>query len=143
MTALTKDKNTLAKDRERSINMKVAATTKLFAGAGICSDALGNAVAAADVAGLATMGIAEEQVDNSAGAAGDLEIRVRKGVFEFETSGGSAVTAADVGRVVFWLDDQTVVKAAGVTNDVKAGILDSIDVESGKPWVKLFDETVL
>jgi len=143
MAALTKDKNTLAKDRERSINMKVAATTKLFAGAGVCSDALGNAVAASDTAGLATMGIAEEQVDNSAGAAGDLELRVRKGVFELDTTGANAVTAADIGRVVFWLDDQNVVKAAGVTNNIKAGLLDSIDVESGKPWVKLFDETVL
>jgi hypothetical protein len=142
MTALTKDKNTLAKKRGRSINMSMAGSTEIFAGSIVCSDASGDAVPGSDTASIVTMGIADEGVDNSGGSAGELEIRVRKGTFELESSGGSVLTAADVGRVVYVLDDQTVVKVAGVSNGVKAGMLDSIDVESGKFWVTMFDELV-
>ena len=89
------------------------------------------------------MGVADEGVDNSTGAAADLEIRVRKGTFEFPTTGANPILQADVGRVVFVLDDNNVVKIAGVTNNIKAGTLDSVDVESGLFWVTMFDETVL
>jgi hypothetical protein len=140
MAALIKDRNTLAKHRGRSINVPVAASTQIFAGAMVSSNATGFAVPASDTAGEVVLGIAEEQVDNSAGADADLEIRVRKGTFELNTL-GTVVNQADVGRTVFVSDDNNVEKTAGVVNNIPAGTLDSLDVESGLPWVTIFDET--
>jgi hypothetical protein len=41
--------------------------------------------------------------------------KVAAGVFKFATTGGNAITAADIGKNCFVLDDQTVVRAAGTT----------------------------
>lgn len=51
-------------------------------------------------------GVAAETVDNSGGAAGDKEVRVwRRGVVSV---GCSAATQADVGKLAYVSDDQTV-----------------------------------
>ena len=68
MTALAKDKNVNSKRTERSINVKVAASTTIFAGSIVAANATGFAIPAADAAGIVVMGIAEEAADNSAGA---------------------------------------------------------------------------
>lgn len=136
MTALAKDKNTLTKDASRSINLPVAANGVIFKGGLVSTDATGFAVAASDTANEAVVGIADDTRDNTGGANGDLEVRVRKGTFELETA-GTVVDQADAGRPVYVADDQTVEKIAGVTNNIVAGILDSLDVETGKPWVRV------
>jgi hypothetical protein len=139
MAALTKDRDSEAKYRGRSINVKLAAATTIFAGAGVAVNAAGFALPASDTAGLRTIGVAEEKGDNAAGAAGDVEIRVRKGVFEFN-QGATPVAQAQVGRAVMWADDNSVTTAAVAVNDIIAGTLDSLDKETGLPWVSILDE---
>ncbi len=141
MAALTKDKNVNSKETGRSIAVQVAASTQIFAGAMVSANATGFAIPAADTAGTVVMGIAEEAGDNSSGADGDIEIRIRKGTFELLTL-GTVVDQADVGRAVFVSDDQNVEKTGGVANNIKAGLLDSLDTETGNPWVRIFDETL-
>ena len=134
MAALTKDRNTpMRGEKTRKIVLKMAGTTKIYAGAGVCANATGFAVPAADTAGLVTMGRAEAQVDNSAGADGDLEIEVSRAVFLFNHTG---MTQANVGRSVVWLDDNTVGLASAATNDIPAGILDELDAGGGA-WVEI------
>jgi hypothetical protein len=140
MTALAKDRNTRFKHHGRTLTLKLEANAVIYAGAIVAANADGRAVPASDTAALKVMGIADHAADNSGGADDAISVRVTKDcVAELETSGGSAVTQADTGLPVYILDDQTVVKAAGATNDVIAGTLDQLDEETGKPWVKIFD----
>lgn len=133
MAALTKERNTRSRgEKARKVVVPMAATTKIFAGAGVCITAAGYAVPAADTAGLITWGRAEQTIDNSAGAAGDLYIEVAKGVFAWNASG---LAQANIGDVVTWVDDNTVGLAAATTNDINAGTLEEIDPVSGEAWV--------
>ena len=61
---------------------------------------------------------------------------VEAGVFKFFTTGVNAITAADVGKTCCVLDNQTVVRAAGTSNSIVAGTVDSIDPDGGI-WVKV------
>lgn len=126
MAALTQDRNTLNKELGRSILVPVAAATQVFAGGLAARSATGFAVPAADTAGLVVIGVFEEQVDNSAGADGDLSVIVRKGVFGFTTL-GTVIDQADMGNEVFVSDDNNLEKVAGVVNNIRAGTLDAID----------------
>lgn len=93
---------------------------KLFKGSLVANNASGYAAKAADTASFTLAGVAYETIDNSAGSAGDLNIRVwRQGVFEFNFSG--TATQANVGTAVFAVDDNTVALAATTTNDVMVG----------------------
>ena len=98
MTALTQDRNTPAAPgdiRERG----VAASTLLYAGAIVMRNATGYTVNdGATATGLVGVGRAEERVDNSAGAAGDLTVKCRPGIYRFGNSASSdAITIADIG----------------------------------------------
>lgn len=135
MAALTKDRDTRSRgEKARKKVLPVAAATRIFAGAGVCVNAAGYAVPAGDTAGLITWGRAEAQVDNTAGAAGDLYIEVAAGVFAWNASG---LTQANIGDRVTWVDDNTVGLAAATTNDVDAGVLEEIDPVSGEAWVAM------
>lgn len=133
MAALTKDRNTPTRGaKARKIVVKVAATTKIYAGAGVCLNATGYAKPAADTAGLLTDGVAEAQADNTAGADGALELEIKRGVFLFAHTN---LVQADVGKSVYWADDQTVTNAATATNDIVAGILDELTSEGA--WIAI------
>ena len=130
MAALTKNKDTLIK-APNHVDHPVAATTKIFAGGMVCVNAANNAVPAADTSGLKFVGIAKDVADNSAGAAGDVDVVChREGVVFLAT--GAALTVGDRAYVV---DDQTVTTAAVATNDVAVG--EVIKVVSGGVWVDL------
>jgi hypothetical protein len=93
---------------------------KVYKGSLLAFNTSGYAVKAADTASFNLAGIAFEQVDNSAGSAGDKEVRVwRTGVFELNFSG--TASQADVGKAVYMVDDNTVALAATTTNDVLVG----------------------
>lgn len=73
----------------------------------------------ADTSGHIFAGVAAEQVDNSAGSAGDLSIEVwTRGTFTF------ACASADqtwVGSKVYAVDDQTVALVGTTSNDILVG----------------------
>lgn len=110
----------------------VAATTKIFAGALVALNSSGNAVPAADTAGLRVVGRAEASVDNSAGSAGDLTVDAKEGVFLYNNSATDAVDANDRGKLCFIEDDNTV-SEAGATHRVVAGRV--VDVTAAGVWV--------
>lgn len=129
MTALAADRNTAHQDGEL-IQMGVAAV-KVYAGGMAAKNASGYATPAADAANLVVMGMFEAQVDNAAGAAGALNVNIRRRrAFWFANSGTNAVTIAHIGGNVYVENDQTVASAGG-TNSIVAGKCLAVDSAKG------------
>jgi hypothetical protein len=127
MAALTKDRNSPAKFENRYIHGKVAATTKIYAG-GITALSAGYLVPASDTAGLVVIGRAQALLDNTSGAAGDVEGDVCEGVFAYAASAALIAAArANVGKVVYVIDDQTVGLLSDTANGIVAGMLEEYD----------------
>jgi hypothetical protein len=121
MAATTVDRNTPTLWIERQIVLKLETTADIPAGAMVAVNAAGNAVNAADTAGLKVMGRAEHRATY---AAGDREITVARGVFVYANNGN--VVQATVGSSVTVVDNQTVGLAADTTNDIIAGYCEEI-----------------
>ena len=117
----------------------VAASTTLYAGAIAAVNSSGYIVPAADTAGLRVLGRIEPQpnlsaIDNSAGAAGDLSVTLKRGIFQLANDATYPVTAAYLGKPVFVKDDFTVAVAS--TNNVVAGVfVGFLDGDTSKPLV--------
>lgn len=121
MTALAADRNTQRKDGTL-IPAQVVADDCIYGGALVAVNAAGYALPGSDTAGLIFHGVADARADNTGGAAGDIDVVVRrKGVFLFAM--GTAITIANVGDTVYLVDDQTVDLAANTTNDIKCGTI--------------------
>lgn len=117
---------------------KAAANAVAFRGSLAAINANGYAVRASDTAGLIVKGTCTEAIDNTGGADGDLEMQVRRGErCYFGTTGANAITQADVGDDAYVLDDQTVVRAAGTSNNVVAGEVLAVETVGGVVRVTL------
>jgi len=122
MAATTTDRDTKRSDGKlKAIKM---AAVKIPKGVLVCINTSGYATNGADTANYLFAGVSYEQVDNSAGAAGDKEIRVEKtGEHMFLYNGGDAAQAV-LGKEVYIVDNQTVDDDAGATtNDIKCGTI--------------------
>lgn len=110
MAAMTQDRRVEEiEGRTRRLPVKAAAVIKQ--GALVVLDA-GYAKPGVSAAALVTVGIAERAVTGGA-SDGDEKVTVRRGTFKFaNATAGDAVTAAEVGKDVYVLDDQTVTKTA-------------------------------
>ncbi|OGR27567.1 MAG: hypothetical protein A2139_00420 [Desulfobacca sp. RBG_16_60_12] len=130
MSALTRDRATPYREGIE-IEYPVAANTKIYAGSLVCISAAGYAVPAADTSGYRFAGVALEQVDNSDGGK---NVRVRRaGVFEFDAV---SITQDMVGAAMYATDDHTFDDAAGLTNDIKVGLLVKY-VSATKGWIDI------
>lgn len=125
-------------DREVAKDALLAATTTIEHAGLVATNANGELLNAADTAGLTVVGRAPRRMVNSAGAAAKISppARAEAGIFRFNTTGGSAIVAADVGKNCFVLNSTTVVKTGGTVNAIVAGVVDSIDPDGGI-WVKV------
>lgn len=135
MAALTSDrldKRMRAGGYSRTIVGKLDAATKIYNGAITATNAAGYHVNASNVAGLVVSGVAEAQVDNTTGVAGDKEIAVITGVFRLLNDAINPVVQADMGKICFVADNQTVRTAGGAC---AAGIVELI--EPGFVWVRI------
>lgn len=134
MAALTEDRNT--KRRTGDIrSLPAAAAVLLYAGALIARDASGNATPGAVATTLRGVGRGKERVDNSSGAAGDLNVDIEVGVFQFTNSAAAdEITAADIGNDCYIVDDQTVAKTDGTSTRSVAGKI--FDVDAQGVWVE-------
>jgi hypothetical protein len=133
--ALTKDRNTHSRDGEL-FNVPMAAAANVYAGGIVMLNATGYATPGAAATGQICAGRAEEHVDNSAGADGDLTITVRSGVFKFANSASTdEITAAEVGDDCYIVDDQTVAKTDGTSTRSVAGKV--VGVDSDGVWVRM------
>lgn len=105
------------------LSIPVAASTRIYQNTIVCKSATGFAVGGADTAGLKVVGIATTPGDNSGGADGDINVRVRRGKREtFKCTGASQ---AWLYENVYVVDNETV--AATTTNSVLAGIVASVN----------------
>lgn len=135
MSAATADRNT---PRRAGTNFAfpVKAATKIYAGTLVTLEA-GLAVPGKTAVGLVAVGIAEETVDNLAGANGAVTVPVRRGdVWRFDNSAAAdQITLADVGKDAYIVDDQTVAKTSATDTRSVAGTIR--DVDAGGVWVAL------
>jgi len=132
MTALSKDRNTAARTGD-DLSRPIAAATVCFAGGIGAVNAAGNAVPAANAAGLKVLGRIEKTLDNSAGIAGALNVPMKRGVFHYANSLASPLTVADIGGIALVEDDATVAKAA--TANIQAGKV--IDIDVNGVWIEI------
>jgi len=96
------------------------AAVKIFEGALVSVNAAGYLTNATDTASDIFAGVADETVDNSAGNAGDKEMKVRiGGVVNVDSEFSAAQT--NVTDLVYAYDNHTVSNAATMTNDVLVG----------------------
>lgn len=130
MSAATAAINTSERTGQIVEKLPLAAAIKIFVGTLVAVNAAGNAVPAADAAGLRVVGRCEgtvgpgvtgQDADNSAGAAGDVSCNAKRGAFPYNNSTAAPIVQADIGKMVFVEDDNTVRKTGG-TNSIKAGI---------------------
>ena len=120
MTALSADRNTISK--EGQLQSYPAGVDIFYKGAMVCINAAGFVVPAADTAGYSSViGVADEQVDNSSGSAGDLNVRVRTNRRYLFVATGTLVQG-NVGETMYVVDDQTF-NADQQVNAIVAGVL--------------------
>ena len=135
MTAATKNRNTPHR-LGLSRGLLVAAAAECFAGTIAVINATGFAEPGTTATGLTAVGVFEHYQDNKEGADGDQVVEVKRGNFYLANSASTdAITAADIGKVCFIVDDQTVAKTDGTTTRSPAGIVD--DVDDNGVWVNI------
>ena len=132
MTALTDNKEVGEKHR-RLIENPVAGSALIFKGAIVMGNASGFLAPMSPAVDITFQGMAYEKADNSNGSAGDINCKLlREGLFEMA---GSGFTQADVGKVVYASDDQTVSTTQGV-NEVAVGKIAQV-VSATKVYVDI------
>ena len=133
MTALVKDRRTAERSGDRR-EFSVKGSTLIYAGAMVAIGADDFAVPMSTATTLRGAGRAEERIDNSAGADGDLTVRVGAGIYRFANSAGAdEITAADIGQDCYGVDDQTVALTDGTGTRSVAGKI--FDVDAQGVWV--------
>lgn len=114
----------------------VKAATIIYAGTMVAIDATSLAVPAAAVAAHRVIGRAQDLADNSAGAAGDIRVKARAGIFRFDNSvgAGEAIALKDIGQPAYVVDDHTVSLSSNSAARPVAGTI--FDVDALGVWVK-------
>lgn len=122
MAATTTDRNTPALYIQRELSPVPLATGAVIpAGVIVCLNAAGEAVNGSDTAGLIAWGRSAHRADQT---AGDTQIVCERGVFLWGNNAG-AIVAADVGKLAFIVDNQTVTDAA-TTNNIGVGYIEEV-----------------
>lgn len=131
--ALIKDKGTLQKGGNLLV-LALAAGAVIHGGAIVVIDG-GYANKATTKTGLKFAGIAEEAVDNTAGANGAKTVEVRRErLFFAKNSVGDAVAQADLFNQCYLEDDETVAKTNGGSTRSLAGRV--MGIEPNGIWVE-------
>lgn len=116
-------------------SVPVAAGIKIWAGALVFLLASGYASDTPAATALC-LGIAPATVDNTDGLDGALSITPQRGCFGLVNSGGGDVlAAADIGKRVYAVDDQTVAKTSNSGTRCVAGTM--VAIESGVIYVEV------
>ncbi len=139
MAALTTERDTRKRGPHSQLDeldLPVAASAIIYAGALVCLNAAGYAVPGATATTLTAAGRAEETVDNGSGANGDKRIKVFRGVFKYANLGADQIVQADLLKQnCYVVDDQTVAKTNGTNTRSLAGTV--MDIDSDGVWVKV------
>jgi hypothetical protein len=118
----------------------ISANTRLFKGALLGKNSSGQVIPGGPLAGgtVAIVGVSSAQYNNLTGGefgglANSVDVEAEYGVFGFNISSTAAVTAADVGTVVFCEDDNTISRTSQTSTLAAAGVL--TEVRNGKAFV--------
>ncbi|MBR7793786.1 hypothetical protein KDM87_14395 [Undibacterium sp. FT147W] len=138
MTAAMSDRNTVRRDGS-VYEHPVKAGAKIYGGTIVAIDPANNlAIAGKTAVGLKAAGVAQAFTDNTAGADGDIRVRVFRGpenVYRFSNSGGAdLITLGDIQSDCYIVDDSTVAKTSGTNTRSVAGKIRDVDV--GGVWVE-------
>lgn len=131
MAALTADTTATITRDNKDFSFPAAASTKYYKGGLIAINSSGWAVKMTATTGLKCVGICQENVNNSAGANGALQVPVRRGLFRL--TNGESITLADIGATAYANDDQTVYKTS--TGRSAVGVIR--DVDASGVWVEI------
>lgn len=133
---LTADRNTVRREGE-DFEFPVKGATKIYAGSIVAIDsANGYATKGAASTTLKAVGVAQALADNSGGADGAINVKVRRGVYRFaNSSAGDAITLAELNSDCYIVDDQTVAKTNGSGTRSVAGKVR--DVDAAGVWVEI------
>ncbi|MBX9944941.1 MAG: hypothetical protein K2Y40_12735 [Reyranella sp.] len=124
-----------------TITIGAKAATRLWSGSFVFNDA-GVGRGGAPTAATPVLGVNQAEVNNLDGADNALDVVAELGCFPFGIgSAGDALTAADYGKDVFAIDDQTVGKTNGGATRPTAGKL--VRIENGQAWVQMPVPTTL
>lgn len=135
---------TLAADRDtpsiagKNFSYPMAAATEIFKGSLVVLDSSGNAEPATDASGKVAVGRAAEYINNT-GIAAAKSIDVEPGVFRWANSGSNTPTKANIGDMLYIVDDQTVDTLA--TSSSPAGVM--VDIDDLGSWVRTEPPTSL
>lgn len=84
-----------------------------------------------------TVGVARKRADNSAGGAAAIKVEVEEGDFPFDNStAGDLLANADIGALVYLVDNNTVAKTNGGATRSVAGRLMGF-FSDGRPIVRI------
>lgn len=134
MTALAADKKTEYTEGVE-VSIPVVNADIIYAGSNVCVNAAGYALPGSDTAGLIFQGVATENVDNAAGAAGAKNVTVRRrGLVKMEFA--TAISIANMGDNVFLVDDQLVDLAGNVTHAIFCGVIAGY-IDTTHAWVDI------
>lgn len=143
--ALTTPRNTprrMTADFVNSTSVLTAASQTFYPGALVALNASGYLVPASTATTLTAVGVIGEQpflvpaTSYVSGAvAGVLRLEVQKGVFKFTNQSNDLITQAEIGKVCYMTDDETVCKTG--TGKSIAGTVWEIDPDDGGVWVNI------
>ncbi|HZZ04634.1 hypothetical protein [Paraburkholderia sp.] len=128
MTVLTADRDTPNRAGLR-FSYPAKGGVKFYVGAIAAVDsATGFMTKGAASTTLKSAGIVQEQIDNSAGADGAVNVPTKRGIWRVANSAGAdQLTLKDVGANAYIVDDQTVAKTDGTGTRSIAGVVRDID----------------
>lgn len=132
---ITQPRSTIERNG-RDILLPVAANAVIYQGALVAVDSADNMAKRGAVSTtLRGVGVAEETVNNTGGAAGAKTVRVKRGVFLMRnSSAGDLIVKGDIGASCFIVDDDQVAKTNGTNTRSVAGVI--VDVDADGVWVR-------
>lgn len=136
MANVSEDINTQRKDGEM-VECPVAQGEHIYAGTLVTANADGYAESGTDSSNRTFEGIANEEVDNSDGSAGDKTIKVwREHTWHLDTENPWAFDQGACNGWVYVYDDNSVADDSDVSNNVAAGIVEKVE-DDGSVWVNI------
>jgi hypothetical protein len=124
----------------KQISQPVEEAVVIHKGSMVALNAAGFAVPVTEATTLNSAGMAEESVDNTDGADGDVRVTIRYGVFKWtNASAGDAIARADIGNNAYGVDNDTVSDVA--TGRSIVGTIVDIDADGGI-WVLMSPDSV-
>jgi 3D (Asp-Asp-Asp) domain-containing protein len=129
-TALTTSRDTPARTGQQ-VAVVAASNQIVYAGSMVAVNSSGYAVPAADTSGHSVLGRCDKTMDTRLLTLDNNNyVTVSRGIFRWANA--DSIARADIGKIVYVTDDQTVNKTGGGNNIIAGAV---VDVDSSGVWV--------